>query len=316
MKPVITLVTPAFNEENNIPILYNRLVEIMGTLDSEWEWIIVDDHSSDGTYNKISEISKTETRIKIIRLAHNYGSHMAITCGLHNTNSNCAIVLASDLQDPPELIPDLINKWKEGAKVVWAARNRREGEKKRTIVFSRLYYYIMRHLVGIKGIPTKGSDFFLIDREVIDSFNHFKENNINVTALITWMGFDQTTIFYDKKPRLYGQSGWNLDKKFKFFIDSITSFTSLPIRLMSYLGFFVALLGFIFAIFVIVEVLTGNPAKGWASIMVVILVLGGLQMIMMGTLGEYLWRTLDESRRRPQYLIEKTKGLEKLQEKE
>ena len=162
----------------------------------------------------------------------------------------------------------------------------------------------MRHVVGLKEMPPTGADFFLLDRQVLDAFLEFKESNVSVLALISWMGFRQETITYDKQARLYGHSGWTLKKKLKLLVDSITSFTYLPIRIMSYVGFLVAFAGFVYAGIVITNALSGHPVEGWSSLMVVILVVGGIQMLMMGVLGEYLWRALDESRRRPRYLIE------------
>lgn len=158
-------------------------------------------------------------------------------------------------------------------------------------------------VLGLKvllGTP----DFFLLDRRALDAFRQFSESNVSIMALITWMGFRQASITYDKQARIHGRSGWNLEKKLKLVLDSVTSFTYLPIRMMSYLGFIVSVLGFLYAGWVIVNALIGRPAYGWSSLMVVVLVIGGVQMLMMGVLGEYLWRTLDETRRRPQYLIE------------
>ena len=215
-----------------------------------------------------------------------------------------AIVLAADLQDPPEIIPRLIAEWRAGAQVVWATRNRREGETASTLFFSRLYYFLMRRVVGMRTLPPNGADFFLIDRRVIDSLTRFHESNVSITALVTWVGFRQKNIAYDKQARLHGRSGWSLEKKFKLVWDSVTAFTYLPIRLMSCIGFIVALLGFLYACLVIGIVLLGRVVPGWTSLMVVILVLGGTQMIMIGVLGEYLWRVLDETRGRPKYIIE------------
>jgi dolichol-phosphate mannosyltransferase len=212
--------------------------------------------------------------------------------------------LAADLQDPPETLPALLDRWRAGAQVVWAVRARREGETSGTVGFSRLYYFIMRRVVGIKEMPATGADFFLLDRKVLDAFHKFRESNVSIPALLTWMGFRQTTIAYDKQARLHGKSGWSMAKKLKMVVDSVTSFSFLPIRLMSIVGFIMAIVGFLYAGLVVVNALSGRPPAGWASLMVVVLVVGGIQMLMMGVLGEYLWRTLDETRRRPQYLIE------------
>lgn len=269
-----------------------------------WEWIIIDDHSKDRTYQWIEEAAQKDSRIKGFRLAKNYGSHTALTCGLHQAKGDCALILAADLQDPPEIIPDLISKWRNGAQVVWAVRSQREGGKIQPIGFSQLYYFLMRHLVGLKEMPSTGSDFFLIDQCVLKAFRQFHESHVSILALITWMGFRQASIIYDKQARQFGRSGWNLEKKLKLVVDSITSFTYLPVRFMSYLGFLVALLGLGYAGVVIFNALRGQPVQGWSSLMLVVLVIGGIQMLMMGILGEYLWRALDESRRRPMYLIE------------
>lgn len=303
---VLSIVTPAYNESQNLPILYERLVHVMSGLALTWEWIVVDDHSKDVTFEVVADIARRDVRVRGIRLARNSGSHTAITCGLHSARGDCAVVLAADLQDPPEILPALLEPWRAGVQVVWAVRAQREGEKTSTVGFARLYYLIMRRLVGMQDIPATGADFFLLDRQVLEAFRQFHESNVSILALLTWMGFRQTTITYDKQARLHGQSGWNLSKKLKLVVDSVTSFSFLPIRVMSVVGFAVAILGFLYAGVVTVNALAGRPPEGWASLMVVVLVVGGIQMLMMGVLGEYLWRTLDEVRGRPRYLIERT----------
>jgi len=302
--PLFSIVTPAFNEAENLTVLYQRLCQVLRSLDFDWEWVVIDDHSSDETFSLLEKMAVSDTRIRVIRLARNFGSHTALTCGLHHARGDCAVVMAADLQDPPETLPALLQKWYEGAQVVWAVRDNREGEKASTVGFARLYYFLMRRVVGIKEIPATGADFFLLDRRVLDAFGQFSESNVSIMALIAWMGYRQASINYDKQARLYGRSGWTLEKKLKLIADSVTSFTYLPIRLMSYLGFIVALMGFVYTAVVIANALAGNPPQGWTSLMVVVLVVSGIQMLMMGVLGEYLWRALDESRRRPRYLIE------------
>lgn len=305
-RTLLSVVTPAYNEAQNLPLLYERLSQTASRLGLEWEWIVVDDHSSDGTFAVLTELAERHRELRALRLARNFGSHTAVSCGLHHVSGDCAVVIAADLQDPPETLPLLFAQWCEGAKVVWAVRASREGEKASTIGLSRLYYWLMRHVIGIEQMPATGADFFLIDRRVVDAFRQFNESNISLFALITWMGFRQATVAYVKQARLHGRSGWSLEKKFKLLLDSVMSFSYLPIRLMSYLGFSIALLGFIYAGLIISNAFAGRPPQGWASLMVVVLVIGGIQMLMMGILGEYLWRTLDESRRRPHYLIEAT----------
>jgi len=301
---LLSIVTPAFNEAENLPVLYQRLCRTMQSIGMDWEWIIVDDHSDDPTFGVISGLAKQDCRIKGVRFARNFGAHTALACGLHRSKGDCVVAVAADLQDPPEAIPALLAQWRENIEVVWAVRHHREGETAATIGFSRLYYWLMRHVVGMKEMPATGADFFLLDRKVVEAFSQFSEANVSILALITWMGFRQTAVPYDKEARLHGRSGWDLRKKLKLVVDSVTSFSYLPIRFMSYLGLVVGLGGFIYAGVVIFNAIHGDPVQGWSSLMVVVLVVGGLQMIMMGVLGEYLWRALDESRRRPRYIVE------------
>ncbi len=307
----LSVVSPAYNEAENLPLLYERLCQVLDSTDVDWEWLIIDDHSSDATFAVATNISKRNSRIRVIRLARNSGAHTAIVCGLDHAHGDGIVVLAADLQDPPEVIPLLLEQWGDGAQVVWAIRARREGEKATTLGFARLYYFLMRRVVGIQDIPATGADFFLIDRCVVDALSRFNEKNVSILALIAWMGFRQSTITYDKLARAHGRSGWSLEKKLKLVVDSTTSFTYLPIRLMSYFGFLVALLGFLYAGVVVYNGSRGLPPEGWSSLMVVVLIIGGSQMLMMGVLGEYLWRALDEVRQRPRYLIESMTDNEK-----
>ena len=302
--PLLSIVTPAYNETDNLPLLYERLCRVLDALALDWEWIVVDDHSADATFTVAAGLARRDPRIRCLRLSRNFGSHAAIACGLQHAAGDCAVVMAADLQDPPETLPELLAPWRDGVQVVWAARRRRDGEKVSTLAFSRVYYMLMRRIAGIKDMPATGADFFLIDRAVVDALHRFEEQNCSLFALITWMGFRQSTIVYDKQPRAHGHSGWTLKKKLKLLVDSITSFTYLPIRLMSYTGAATALAGFVYAGFVIVHAVAGRPPQGWSSLMVVVLVFSGLQMLMTGVLGEYVWRTLAEARGRPRYLIE------------
>jgi dolichol-phosphate mannosyltransferase len=302
---MITLISPAYNEAENLPVLYMRLKASMEAMGCSWEWIVVDDHSSDGTFAAMEKIASGDGRVRVVRFARNFGSHTAIKCGLDMAVGDCAVVLAADLQDSPETIAPMLARWRAGAQVVWAVRNRREGESASTVGFARLYYWMMRRIVGLRELPPSGADFFLLDRRVVEAARGFNEGNVSILALLTWMGFRQEYVSYDKQARLHGSSGWNTAKKVKLVIDSVTSFTYLPIRLMAGLGFAVALMGFLYAAFVVGNAIFGKPIQGWSSLMIVVLILGGMQMLMMGVLGEYLWSALDESRRRPRYIVER-----------
>jgi polyisoprenyl-phosphate glycosyltransferase len=305
-RPWLSIVTPAFNEAANLPLLHQRLAAVLDDDDPDWEWLVVDDHSADGTFDVVTALAARDPRVRGFRLARNVGSHTAIACGMHHARGRCAAIMAADLQDPPETLPALLAEWRRGSQIVWAVRARRPGETAGTRGFARLYYSLMRTVVGMKDLPATGADFFLADRAVLDAFGLFRETNVSLFALLSWMGFRQTAVAYDKQPRAHGRSGWSLGMKLKLVVDSVASFTYLPIRAMSWLGFAVAAAGFLYAAVVIANALAGRPPAGWTSLMVVVLVLGGLQMLMMGVLGEYLWRALDEARRRPRYLVEAT----------
>ena len=274
----------------------------------KWEWIIVDDASEDDTFSIAETISADDERVCVLRLSRNFGSHAALICGLDHARGDCAVVMASDLQDPPETIPELLAHWQAGSDVVWAVRAQREGESRGTLAASRGYYWLMRRVAGLKEMPATGADFGLFDRRVIDAVRRFPERNASLFALITWMGFRQSSILYIKQARVHGRSGWTLSKKVKLLVDSLTSFSYRPLRWMSAIGLTVSLLGAIYALIVILNVFFGTPAQGWSSLMVVVLFLGGAQIFMLGVLGEYVWRGLDEARRRPRYLIERIAG--------
>jgi glycosyltransferase involved in cell wall biosynthesis len=292
---LLSVVTPAYNEAANLPLLHRRLASVLAGL--QWEWIVIDDHSSDDTFRVITGMAGQDPRVRGFRLARNSGSHAAVACGLDRAPGDAAVVLAADLQDPPEALPELLTGWRGGAQVVWAVRQSAP-------VLSRVYYLALRRMAGLAGVPPMGADFFLMDRTVIEAFRRFSEQHTSIYALIMWMGFRQSTVVCAKQPRQQGRSGWTLRKKVAMLIDSVTAFTAAPIRLMTYVGFATALVGFLYAVFVFLHALQGNPVPGWASRMVVVLVVGGIQMLMLGVLGEYVWRALDETRRRPRYLIE------------
>lgn len=302
---MISILTPAFNEAANLPRLYERLVETMRAVGGEWEWVIVDDHSHDETFAVIEALALRDARIRGFRLARNSGSHVAITCGLHQVEGDAAVMMAADLQDPPETLPSMIARWRQGAQVVWATRRMQPGDRSHK-GFAALYYWIMRRLVGMKEMPARGADFFLLDRLVLDAFRRFPERNVSVLALITWLGFRQDFVEYDKQPRAAGQSGWTLARKIKLVVDSITSFSDFPIRVCIYVGLALIAASVVLLIFAIALL----PQLGGGVLLLLFLIVGlaGLQLVAVGVVGEYVWRALEESRRRPAYLIEAVAG--------
>lgn len=303
---MISVVTPAFNEADNLRPLYERLAATMAAHRFEWEWVVVDDRSTDDTFAVVRELAREDRRVRGFRLARNYGAHLALRCALHHARGDCAIGIAADLQDPPELIPELVREWKKGAKVVWAARSQRLGQRWIDLAFARAFYWIMRRFVGMENIASNGADVFLFDRQILQALDQYTESNLSLLALVSHMGFRQSMIEYVKEARASGVSGWNLAKKLKLVVDSITGFSFKPIRMMSYLGIGFALAGFLYAAVVLVNAFLGEPPAGWTTLTVIVLVMGGIQMMLLGILGEYLWRALDEARGRPPYLIEDT----------
>ena len=301
----ISVITAFMNEAANLPAFRERVVRVAEGLDAELEVVLVDDHSTDESPEMAKAWAGEDPRVTYLRLSRNCGSHAAFSAGLAEATGDCAVLLAADLQDPPETIPQLLEKWQEGFDVVWAARTARRGERWTTKLFSRTYYQVMRR-VALPDMPPTGADFLLMDRKVIDAYNAIPEKNTSFLALVLWMGFRQTVIDYVKEARQAGRSKWTFSKKLKLFVDSIVSFSYVPIRLMSYLGLAMAFCGFVYAAVVVVGRLTGwiVAGTGYAALMTVLLVGQGMIMAMLGVLGEYLWRTYDEARRRPWYIIE------------
>jgi polyisoprenyl-phosphate glycosyltransferase len=302
---MISILTPAFNEAANLPALYERLVDTMRAIGGDWEWVIVDDHSRDETFAVIEALALRDSRVRGFRLARNSGSHVAITCGLHHVEGDAAVMMAADLQDPPETLASMVARWREGAQVVWATRRVRPGDPSHR-GFAALYYWIMRRVVGMTEMPARGTDFFLIDRVVLEAFRRFPERNVSVLALITWLGFRQESVEYDKQPRIAGQSGWTLSRKIKLVVDSVTSFSDFPIRICTYLG----LTLMIAALVPLILSVALLPQLGGGILFLLSLIVGlaGVQLLAVGIVGEYVWRALEESRRRPAYLIEAVAG--------
>ena len=302
---MLSIVTPAFNEAANLGVLYERILAAMRAIGGDWEWVVVDDHSHDETFALVEQLALRDGRVRGLRLARNSGSHVAITCGLHHVEGSAAAVMAADLQDPPETLSAMLERWRQGAQVVWAVRRQRPGERTHSGL-AALYYWMMRHVVGMTEMPARGADFFLIDRAVIDAFRRFPEHNVSVLALITSLGFRQEHVEYDKEPRAAGGSGWTLARKLSLVVDSLTAFSNLPIRLCAFAG-----LGFGLAGLVLMGIgLVLLPSLGGVVLLLLAVIVGlaGFQLLALGLLGEYVWRALEEARRRPQYLIEAAAG--------
>lgn len=224
-RPLLSVVTPAYNEAENLPVIWSRLAAVLSTLDVEWEWIVVDDHSADATFAVTARLAEQEARIRGIRLAANTGSHAAIGCGLDRARGGAAVVLAADLQDPPELLPALLEGWRRGAQVVWAVRTRREGDALYAVIAARIYHWLMRHVAGLRDLPSEGADCFLLDRVVLDALAKGREQPVSIPAAIASMGFSHTMVRYARAPRRLGVSGWSTGKKVRFALMSLAAYS-------------------------------------------------------------------------------------------
>lgn len=309
--PVLSIVTPAYNEAENLPRLYSRICSLdWGALGFDFEFVVVDDHSTDGSAELIARMAATDPRVRSLRFSRNFGSHAALTAGLEHATGVAAVVLAADLQDPPETIPSLVAAWRGGAATVWAVRGEREGESLRTRMTARLFYLLIRRLTKM-SVPPDGVDFFLVDRSVIEALRMIPETNTSLIAQIQWLGFSQSSFVYTKEARGAGRSKWTLAKRIKLSIDWIVGFSYFPIRFMSTLGISFAVLGMVYAVFLIIRrFIFTVPVEGWTSLISVVLITSGVQLAMLGVLGEYLWRSFDASRRRPRFIIERVIGLD------
>ncbi len=297
----LSIVIPVYNEGDGLRLLAERLRNIA---DDHTEVIFVDDHSADNSWDVLRELCGQNPAFRFLRLSRNSGSHIAILAGLEHARGDCAVFMAADLQDPPELIPKMLSLWRQGYKTVWAVRAAREGIPWIDRLFSRSFYWLLNRF-GEVTVPPDGADFALVDRAVISALVRSAGANPSLFCEIARIGFRQFEVPYTKEARQYGSTKWTLRKKLKLFADTFVSFSYAPLRAMSYVGLALSTLGFFYALFVLLmRIIAGHLIQGYASLMVIVLTLGGVQMLMLGILGEYLWRTLDEAHRRPQYFIE------------
>jgi len=309
-RPILSVVVAAYNEEGNLALLYDRVRALdWAGMGLSPEFVFVDDHSTDATPRILADLAGRDPAVKVLRFSRNFGSHKAFAAGLENCTGSAAVILAADLQDPPETIPRLVEKWRAGARVVWAVRAEREGVSLPAQAFSRLYYWLMRRFAEVQP-PRTGADFLLMDRIVLTALDSAREKHTSILTLIQWMGFEQDQIAYTKTGRHSGRSKWTFRRKLKLAVDSFVSFSYAPVRMMSLCGILFAFTGFIYAAVVMVRALAYQvPVQGWASLMCVLLIVSGVQLVMLGVLGEYLWRAFDEVRSRPRYIVEKRHNL-------
>ena len=307
---LISVIVPVYDEETNVQPFYKALIEAIQNLSEDFEFIFVDDGSRDQTFRIISELAQQDQRVKALRFSRNFGSHPAMTAGMRYALGDAAVIISVDLQDPPALIGRFIEKWRAGYHMVWGVREGRDDPWGKKLLANGFYGVIRR--IAIPDYPPQGMDCGLFDRKVIDAFNGFEEVSRIVPTLLIWAGFRQTLVPYYREARRSGRSKWPLAKRVKAAIDIIVSFSYLPIRFMSYLGILISCIGFVYGAFLIVRrVFFGMGGSGWPSVMVAILFLGGVQLIMLGILGEYIWRTSEQVRARPLYIVMDEIGFKK-----
>ena len=301
----LSLVIPCYFNGMNIPETYQVICRDVFSVrtDVDYELIFVDDGSGDDTLLQAKIVQNKDPRVKIVKLSRNFGEFRAIVAGLSQMSGDCAVVMSADLQDPPALIPELFASWEKGNLVNLAVRKDRQ-ESALKNWFADTYYKLVRRWVE-PNYPKRGFDFFLIDRKVADELVAMQEKNSSIYLQLIWLGYTPTTIEYVRREREKGKSMWSFRKRVNLFIDTFVVFSNKPIRFVTGCGLFLSLAGLILAIFFIVDWFRNSIVPGWTSLIVVILLTSGFQMVMSGILGEYVWRNLDETRKRPLYVIEK-----------
>lgn len=304
----VSVVVPLYNEEGNVTPLVERLVGILERLPERpsYEIVLVNDGSVDATAARIRDEMTRHSNIVLVNLSRNFGHQLAATAGIDIATGDAVVLMDGDLQDPPELIADFVDRWRGGYDVVYAVRRTRQGESAFKLATARLFYRTIKRLTNV-AIPVDTGDFRLMSRRVVDALKRSRERHRFLRGMVSWVGFNQTGVEYDRGRRRSGETKYPISKMFQFAVDGITSFSDVPLRFASYLGFTVSTAAFIYAVIIIIfrAFRLGTPeyARGWASTMVVILFLGGVQLIGIGILGEYLGRIYDEVKGRPLYLV-------------
>jgi glycosyltransferase involved in cell wall biosynthesis len=299
----LSVVIPLYCEESNLEYLFARLEKVVINLSIEYEFICVDDGSKDDTLNQLVQHHYRNPNIKVVALSRNFGKEIALTAGLDYARGNAVIPIDADLQDPPELIADLVSKWKEGYDVVYAKRRSRQGETWFKKVTANWFYRLISAMSSTP-IPPDTGDFRLLDRRVVEALKQLPERTRFMKGLFAWVGFRETYIEYDRLPRHSGITKWNYWRLWNFALDGITSFSTVPLKIWSYLGLIFSLIAFCYATFLVIRVLIiGIDVPGYASLMVAILFLGGIQLMGIGIIGEYLGRIFEEVKARPLYLV-------------
>ena len=301
---LLSVVVPVYNEGEGINPFYERTKQVLEHLKPlEHEIIFVDDGSRDNSYQQLTTLADQDIHVKVIKFSRNFGHQIAITAGVDYAEGQAVVVIDSDLQDPPEVIRAFVEKWKEGYDVVYGVRDERKGEGRLKRWTAAGFYRIFRAIVPI-DIPVDTGDFRLMSRRVVDKLKAIQERDRFVRGLVSWLGFKQTGVVYSRDPRYAGETKYPFRKMVRFAFDGITSFSSLPLKLATVLGYITSGFAFLYASSVFVQKMLGNTVQGWATIMVGMLFLGGVQLICLGIIGEYIGRIFTETKHRPLYIVE------------
>jgi dolichol-phosphate mannosyltransferase len=302
LRPFISVVVPCYNEEESVPALYERLTKVLRATTDDYEIVLANDGSRDRTIEIIRELAATDHHLRGVDLSRNFGHQICLTAGLEHARGEVIMMIDADLQDPPELLPKMLEKWRAGADVVYAVRKKRRGESLFKLVTAAAFYRLLRLCTKI-DIPVDTGDFRLIDRRALDAVLAIRERNRFLRGMFTWVGFRQEPIYYNRAARFAGETKYPFRKMARFAIDGITSFSGAPLHLAFWLGLIVAAIAFLYALRIFYQGMMGQTVPGWASTTISVLFLGGVQMVMIGVLGEYISRIFDEVKARPLFLV-------------
>ena len=301
-QPELSVVIPVFNEEINIVPMYDRLLSALSDTVSRLEILYVDDGSADTSWEKISELATRDERVRGVRFARNFGHQAALTAGVDVARGRAVVIIDGDMQDPPEVIPEMVDRWREGFEVVYGQRESREGETWFKLATASAFYRILRGITNV-DIPVDTGDFRLMGPRAVAAFRALPERNRFIRGLVSWIGFPQIAVKYQRQARQAGGTKFPVRKMVRFALDGITSFSFFPLRLATWTGFGVSIFAFLYIVVVLILKATGVSWLGYTSLMASILFLGGVQLLMIGIMGEYLARIFDEVKRRPLYLV-------------
>lgn len=298
----LSVVAPVFNEEETIAVFCERVAAVLDEIGESYEIVLINDGSRDGSMRAMREVQARIPSVRILDFSRNFGHQIAISAGLDYARGEAVVIIDSDLQDPPEIIPELVKRWRAGAEVVYAQRRRRHGETRFKLLTAAAFYRLMRRITSV-DIPRNTGDFRLLDRKVVDALITMREHHRFMRGLSAWVGFRQEAVQYDRHERFAGTTKYPVRKMVRFSIDAITSFSTIPLQLATSFGFFLAGISLVGIVIAIVLRLLNHALLGQASTLILVLFMGGIQLIFLGILGEYLGRVYDEVRARPLYLV-------------